>query len=90
MTDQASLISNAFQVFRSEAPEHAQAWGKMVMGLAQASALDPKTSALAYVAVLAALQVESSGFYSGLRPRSQIAATQPASTRAPATAPAAT
>jgi alkylhydroperoxidase/carboxymuconolactone decarboxylase family protein YurZ len=31
----------------------------MVMGLAGASALDPKTSALAYLSVLAALQMES-------------------------------
>jgi alkylhydroperoxidase/carboxymuconolactone decarboxylase family protein YurZ len=58
MNSQPSLTSNAFQVFRSEAPGHAQAWGQMVTGLAGASALDPKTSALAYLSVLAALQME--------------------------------
>jgi alkylhydroperoxidase/carboxymuconolactone decarboxylase family protein YurZ len=59
MSDQPSLISNAFQVFLSEAPQQAQAWGAMVQGLANASALDKKTSALAYLAVLAALRLES-------------------------------
>ena len=58
MSDQPSLISNAFQVFMSEAPQHAQAWGAMVQGLASASALDQKTSALAYLAVLSALRAE--------------------------------
>jgi len=43
----------------SEAPQHAQAWGTMVQGLASASALEKKTSALAYLAVLAALRLES-------------------------------
>jgi alkylhydroperoxidase/carboxymuconolactone decarboxylase family protein YurZ len=59
MSDRPSLISNAFQAFQSEAPGHAQAWGAMVQGLAGASALDRKTSALAYLAVLAALRMES-------------------------------
>ncbi len=59
MSDQASLISNAFQTFMSEAPRHAQAWGAMVQGLANVTALDKKTSALAYLAVLAALRLES-------------------------------
>jgi alkylhydroperoxidase/carboxymuconolactone decarboxylase family protein YurZ len=59
MSNQPSLISNAFQTFMSQAPDHAQAWGSMVQGLAKASALDPKTSALAYLAVLAALRMES-------------------------------
>ena len=59
MGDQQSLISNAFQTFMSEAPQHAQAWGTMVQGLASASALEKKTSALAYLAVLAALRSES-------------------------------
>jgi len=43
----------------SEAPQHAQAWGAMVQSLGNASALDKKTSALAYLAVLAALRMES-------------------------------
>jgi alkylhydroperoxidase/carboxymuconolactone decarboxylase family protein YurZ len=59
MGDQPPLISNAFQTFMSEAPQHAQAWGTMVQGLASASALEKKTSALAYLAVLAALRLES-------------------------------
>lgn len=43
----------------SEAPEHARAWGELVQSLSQASALDPKSSSLAYLAVLAALRLES-------------------------------
>src|SRR5512139_493367 len=59
MSDQPSLLSNAFQTFMSEAPQHAQAWGAMVQDLANASALDKMTSTLAYLAVLAALRMES-------------------------------
>jgi alkylhydroperoxidase/carboxymuconolactone decarboxylase family protein YurZ len=59
MTDQRSRISRAFQAFMSEAPQHAQAWGAAVQGLGTASALDAKTSALAYLAVLAAVGLES-------------------------------
>jgi AhpD family alkylhydroperoxidase len=59
MSDQQSPISSAFQAFMSEAPQHAQAWGAMVQGLANASALDKKTVELAYLAVLAALRLES-------------------------------
>ena len=59
MSDQSSLVSNAFQTFMCESPQHAQAWGGMVQGLANASALDKKTAALAYLAVLAALRLES-------------------------------
>jgi alkylhydroperoxidase/carboxymuconolactone decarboxylase family protein YurZ len=59
MNDPKSLISNAFKAFQVEAPRHAQAWGNMVQGLGQASALDEKTAALAYLAVLSALRMES-------------------------------
>ena len=59
MSDQASLISNAFQTFMSQAPQHARAWGTMVQGLAGAGALDDKTRELVYLAVLAALRLES-------------------------------
>ena len=59
MSDKQNLVSNAFQVFLSEAPEHAKAWAELVQGLANASALDKKTSALAYIAVLAALNRKS-------------------------------
>lgn len=59
MSDSSNLVSNAFMAFMQEAPGHAQAWGAMVQGLAQASALDSKTRSLAYLAVLAALRLES-------------------------------
>jgi alkylhydroperoxidase/carboxymuconolactone decarboxylase family protein YurZ len=59
VSDQPSSVSKAFQVFMADAPRHAQAWGGMVQGLANASALDGKTAALAYLAVLAALRLES-------------------------------
>jgi alkylhydroperoxidase/carboxymuconolactone decarboxylase family protein YurZ len=59
VSEQPTLVSNAFQTFMSQAPQQAQAWGGMVQGLAQASALDKKTAALAYLAVLAALRLEN-------------------------------
>lgn len=52
-------VSTAFQVFLKEAPAHARAWMEAVKGLDAASALDKKTSALAYLAVLAALRMDS-------------------------------
>ncbi len=52
-------ISPAFAAFFAEAPQHAQAWMEMVKGMAATSALDPKTQAIAYVSVLAALRMES-------------------------------
>jgi len=58
MDPKPSTISPAFRAFMTEAPAHAQSWGGMVQGLAAASALDKKTSALAYLAVLAALRME--------------------------------
>jgi hypothetical protein len=42
MSNPSSLVSLAFQTFMKEAPQHAQAWGTMVQGLANASALDKK------------------------------------------------
>src|SRR5947207_3046316 len=59
MNDSRSGISNAFQAFLERAPGHAAAWMAAVHGLDDASALDKKTSALAYLAVLAALRLES-------------------------------
>jgi alkylhydroperoxidase/carboxymuconolactone decarboxylase family protein YurZ len=59
MTDPQSTMSKAFQLFMSEAPEHAKAWMDAVKGLDSACALDKKTEALAYLAVLAALRLES-------------------------------
>ncbi len=52
-------VSNAFQTFMTEAPQHAQAWMAAVRGLDSACALDKKTEHLAYLAVLAALRLES-------------------------------
>jgi alkylhydroperoxidase/carboxymuconolactone decarboxylase family protein YurZ len=59
MTDPDSLVSESFRVFLSESPKHAQAWADAVRRLGEASALDPKTRALAYLAVLAASGLES-------------------------------
>lgn len=55
MKDDSSLVSDAFKVFQSEAPEFAAAWGAAIRGLAQASALDSKARELAYLSVMAAL-----------------------------------
>ena len=55
MSEQQPPISDAFRVFMTDAPEHAQAWGQVVQSLGKASALDEKTKALAYLAVLAVL-----------------------------------
>lgn len=55
MASDHDLISKAFQVFLSDAPDFAHAWGTAVQALAKASALDEKTRELAYLAVLAAL-----------------------------------
>ena len=52
-------VSDAFQAFMAEAAGHAQPWMQAVAGLDQASALDGKTKELAYLAVLAALRMES-------------------------------
>jgi alkylhydroperoxidase/carboxymuconolactone decarboxylase family protein YurZ len=59
MNSQKPAVSNAFQTFMTEAPKHAQAWMAAVQGLDSACALDKKTEELAYLAVLAALQLES-------------------------------
>ena len=59
MNDKTKLMSEAFQVFLKQAPEHAQAWMGAVQGLGGASALDKKTSSLAYLAVLAAMRLDS-------------------------------
>jgi alkylhydroperoxidase/carboxymuconolactone decarboxylase family protein YurZ len=59
MTNSKPTISNAFHLFMSEAPQHAQVWMTAVKGLDSASALDKKTEELAYLAVLAALRMES-------------------------------
>ncbi|MGA2872975.1 MAG: carboxymuconolactone decarboxylase family protein [Candidatus Dormibacteria bacterium] len=50
-------VSRAFAVFGSEAPGHAAAWMQATRSLDEASALDPKTKDLAYIAILAALRM---------------------------------
>ncbi len=59
MDDKQNLMSDSFQAFMKESPKHAQAWMSAVQGLSRASALDRKTESLAYLAVLAALRLES-------------------------------
>ena len=49
-------VSPAFQAFAQEAPQHQQAW---LQALGAASALDDKTAALAYLAVMAAARLDS-------------------------------
>lgn len=52
-------ISDAFKTFLNEAPEHANAWGKMTSELNNANILDNKTKALVYIGILAALGIEN-------------------------------
>jgi alkylhydroperoxidase/carboxymuconolactone decarboxylase family protein YurZ len=52
-------VSASFQAFLTQAPSHAQAWMEATQKLGAASALDEKTAALAYLAVLAAARLES-------------------------------
>jgi alkylhydroperoxidase/carboxymuconolactone decarboxylase family protein YurZ len=67
MSDPMRGVSPAFRAFLTEAPQQAQAWMTAVRGLSTAGALDQKTEALAYLAVLAALRLESGvPFHAGL------------------------
>jgi alkylhydroperoxidase/carboxymuconolactone decarboxylase family protein YurZ len=59
MTSVPTGVSRAFEVFGSQAGGHAAAWMDATRALSEASALDPKTADLAYLAVLAALRLES-------------------------------
>ncbi len=52
-------VSRAFAVFATVAPEHAVAWMGLAHALDEACALDDKTKDLAYLAVLAALGLQS-------------------------------
>ena len=54
-----SLISKAFQLFSTDAPKHSEAWMQLIQKISEASDLDQKTHALAYLSVLAALRLES-------------------------------
>jgi alkylhydroperoxidase/carboxymuconolactone decarboxylase family protein YurZ len=59
MSDKDNLMSDAFQVFMKEAPQHAKASMTAAQHLGKASALDKKMESLAYLAVLSALRLES-------------------------------
>jgi alkylhydroperoxidase/carboxymuconolactone decarboxylase family protein YurZ len=59
MSEKMSGVSPAFQTFLDEAPKHAGAWMGAVRGLDAAGSLDTKTAHLAYLAVLAALRLET-------------------------------
>jgi alkylhydroperoxidase/carboxymuconolactone decarboxylase family protein YurZ len=59
MGNEKGSVSNAFMTFGKEAPEHQKAWMEAVQKLDIASKLDKKTEVLAYLAVLAALRLES-------------------------------
>jgi alkylhydroperoxidase/carboxymuconolactone decarboxylase family protein YurZ len=52
-------ISNAFETLAKEAPEYQGAWMDVVQKLDKASNLDKKTEELCYIAVLAAMRLES-------------------------------
>jgi alkylhydroperoxidase/carboxymuconolactone decarboxylase family protein YurZ len=52
-------VSDSFQVFLKEAPEHSTAWMEAVQKLDTACSLDQKTEEIAYIAVLAAVGLES-------------------------------
>ncbi len=59
-----SGVSRTFEVFGQQAGAHAVAWMNATRALEEASALDAKTRDLAYLAVLAALRLESGiGFH---------------------------
>jgi len=52
-------VSQAFMSFAQNAPEYQKIWMETVQKLSDASKLDNKTDELAYIAVLAALRLES-------------------------------
>jgi alkylhydroperoxidase/carboxymuconolactone decarboxylase family protein YurZ len=58
-SSEVSSVSRAFQTFLHEAPGHAQAWMRAVDALGAASALEPKTGHLVYLAVLSVLRLET-------------------------------
>lgn len=52
-------VSQAFMSFAKNAPEHQKIWMETAVKLSDSSKLDQKTDELAYIAVLAALRLES-------------------------------
>jgi alkylhydroperoxidase/carboxymuconolactone decarboxylase family protein YurZ len=59
MNESHKRISDSFELFVAPSPQHAGPWLNAVRGLAEASALDRKTLALSYLAVLAALRLKT-------------------------------
>ncbi len=57
--DQDFKVSEAFNSFARNAGEHHQIWMETVHKLSQASKLEPKMAALAYISVLAVMRLES-------------------------------
>jgi len=57
--DKNKTISNAFQTFASETPEHQRAWMEMIQRLSKANKLDAKTNEIAYIAVLASTKTHT-------------------------------
>jgi alkylhydroperoxidase/carboxymuconolactone decarboxylase family protein YurZ len=55
----SAAVSEAFQTFMNEASQQASAFRGMIDALAASSALDAKTASLAYLAVLAALRLNT-------------------------------
>jgi alkylhydroperoxidase/carboxymuconolactone decarboxylase family protein YurZ len=58
-TASPASVSSAFQVFADEAKDYAQAWADATEALGRACVLEGATRHLAYLAVLAALGLES-------------------------------
>jgi alkylhydroperoxidase/carboxymuconolactone decarboxylase family protein YurZ len=54
-----SKVSEAFMSFAKNVPEHQKIWMETVQRLSNVSKLDNKTDELSYIAVLAALRLES-------------------------------
>jgi AhpD family alkylhydroperoxidase len=52
-------VSKSFEIFAKEASEYHEAWMEAVYKLDKANKLDGKTKELAYLAVLAAVRLES-------------------------------
>ncbi|MBF2636012.1 carboxymuconolactone decarboxylase family protein [Listeria welshimeri] len=52
-------VSKSFEVFAKEAPEVQSAWMETIHKLDATSTLDKKTEELAYIAVMAAVRLES-------------------------------
>lgn len=52
-------VSSSFQIFLQEAPGHAGVWMEAVKNLEKVSSLDGKTGEIAYLAVMAAVGLET-------------------------------